>query len=358
MINDARTCARFCTVSLPSSSVDDIVQLTKFLDTSNRRKNWLAHLGTGGSPPFSAGALPPEFIHGSRRTLLFWLFLFTRGVKFFPSLSLSFYGKECRNGAWLASLMIPAVPPGCVRKSTAALALAPAPAQVAALPPALEMDSTALRPISGDEHLVVAGSDSDEDQELSFKGSRSRQRTSSSPPAQIAASSVAGPVPSPHLAASDPSALAVGTLVNVYLRKHKGWFAGRVVEVWRLIDGTSHRVLFEDEDVLWIDFSSERFEVRLMIMNFIIMTTLNLKMTVLLLLLCILLFELYSITDNFIIAPREHCSISSYRVCLLVSIRKEGTEYDVSVSRQGGSRHVSRSDLIEHSSRQVLRPYD
>jgi hypothetical protein len=123
------------------------------------------------------------------------------------------------------------------------------------------MDATALRPISGDEHLVVAGSDSDEDQELPPEGSRSRQRTSFSPPAQIAASSVAGPVPSPHLAASDPSALAVGTLVNVYLRKHKGWFAGRVVEVWRLIDGTSHRVRFNDDDLLWIDFSSERFEV-------------------------------------------------------------------------------------------------
>jgi acyl dehydratase len=53
----------------------------------------------------------------------------------------------------------------------------------------------------------------------------------------------------------------VGTLVNVYLRKHKGWFAGRVVEVWRLIDGTSHRVLFDDSDVLWIDFSSVDFEV-------------------------------------------------------------------------------------------------
>ena len=158
------------------------------------------------------------------------------------------------------SLMIPAVPPGFVRKSTAK-APAPAPAPVAALPPALEMDATALRPISGDEHLVVAGSDSDEDQELPPEGSRSRQRTSFSPPAQIAASSVAGPVPSPHLAASDPSALAVGTLVNVYLRKHKGWFAGRVVEVWRLIDGTSHRVRFNDDDLLWIDFSSERFEV-------------------------------------------------------------------------------------------------
>ena len=162
---------------------------------------------------------------------------------------------------------IPAtIPPGFVRKTWAkspakALALAPAPAQVAALPPALEMDATALRPISGDEHLAISGWDSDEDQELPFKGSRSRPCTSFSPPAQIAASSVAGPVPSPHLAASGPSALAVGTLVNVYLRKHKGWFAGQVVEVWRLIDGTSHRVLFDDDDLLWIDFSYERFEV-------------------------------------------------------------------------------------------------
>ena len=31
---------------------------------------WLAHLG--GSPPMSAGALPPEFIHGSRRTFSFY----------------------------------------------------------------------------------------------------------------------------------------------------------------------------------------------------------------------------------------------------------------------------------------------
>ena len=29
----------------------------------------------GGSPPMSAGALPPEFIYGSRRILFFWLFL-------------------------------------------------------------------------------------------------------------------------------------------------------------------------------------------------------------------------------------------------------------------------------------------
>ena len=164
------------------------------------------------------------------------------------------------------SLINPAVPSGFVRKTWAkstpkALALAPAPAPVAAPPPALEMDATALRPISGDEHLVVAGSDSDEDQELPLKGSRSRPCTSFLPPAQIAASSVAGPVPSPHLAASGPSALAVGTLVNVYLRKHKGWFAGRVVEVWRLIDGTKHRVLFDDDDLLWINFSSVRFEV-------------------------------------------------------------------------------------------------
>ena len=162
---------------------------------------------------------------------------------------------------------IPAtIPQGFVRKTWAkspakALALAPAPAQVAALPPALEMDATARRPFSGDEHLAISGSVSDEDQELPFKGSRSRPCTSFSPPPQIAASSVAGPVPSPHLAASGPSALAVGTLVNVYLRKHKGWFAGRVVEVWRLIDGTSHRVLFDDDDLLWIDFSYERFEV-------------------------------------------------------------------------------------------------
>eukprot|EP00900_Chrysochromulina_parva_P017423 jgi/Chrpa1/25682/Chrysochromulina_OHIO_Genome00027145-RA len=123
------------------------------------------------------------------------------------------------------------------------------------------MDATARRPFSGDEHLAISGSVSDEDQELPPEGSRSRQRTSFSPPAQIAASSVAGPVHSPHLAASGPSDLAVGTLVNVYLRKHKGWFAGRVVEMWRLIDGTKHRVLFDDGDVLWINFSSVRFEV-------------------------------------------------------------------------------------------------
>ena len=152
------------------------------------------------------------------------------------------------------------IPAGFLRKSNAStptLALAPAPAPVAALPLALEMDATAIRPIS-----VVAGSDSDEE-ELLLKGSRSRPCTSFSPPAQIAASNVAGPVPSPHLAASGPSALVVGTLVNVYLHKHKGWFAGRVVEVWRLIDGTKHRVLFDDGDLLWINFSYgyERFEV-------------------------------------------------------------------------------------------------
>ena len=155
------------------------------------------------------------------------------------------------------------IPAGFLRKSNASaptLALAPAPAPVAALPLALEMDAAAIRPISGDEHLVVAGSDSDEE-ELLLKGSRSRPCTSFSPPAQIAASNVAGPVPSPHLAASGPSALVVGTLVNVYLHKHKGWFAGRVVEVWRLIDGTKHRVLFDDGDLLWINFSYERFEV-------------------------------------------------------------------------------------------------
>lgn len=88
---------------------------------------------------------------------------------------------------------------GFVRKdhaSVPALALAPAPApapapaSVAALPPSPEMDATASRPTSGYDHLVEAGSESDEE-ELPLNSSRSRPCTSLSPPAQIAASSVA-----------------------------------------------------------------------------------------------------------------------------------------------------------------------
>eukprot|EP00900_Chrysochromulina_parva_P001898 jgi/Chrpa1/11709/Chrysochromulina_OHIO_Genome00022834-RA len=110
------------------------------------------------------------------------------GKRFSLDFNLRSHMRKCKFG--------PKAPPATASKSPAdarppmatapAPAPAPAPAAAAALSPAPAMDATAVRPASGDDVLVGAGSDSDDD-ELPLNGSRKRPRTCSSPPAQNAA---------------------------------------------------------------------------------------------------------------------------------------------------------------------------